>query len=176
MRSRVFAGAIAGVAGGVVFGIMMQMMTAPTPDGGKMPMIAMVAMVVGSQSLVVGWLYHLFNSAVIGGLFGFVLGDRVVEIGGGLAWGAAWGLLWWVLGALILMPMLLGMPALAPLRMPPMRPVAMGSLVGHLIYGLIVGAAFVRLRHARGNAGTRRVAGSASPAARGGADAVRPGT
>ena len=150
MRSKIFAGALAGIAAGVVFGVMMQMMTAPTPDGGKMPMIAMVAMVVGSQSLVVGWLYHLFNSAVIGGLFGSVLGDRVVGIGGGLAWGAVWGLLWWVLGALILMPILLGMPPFAPLQMPPMRPVAMGSLVGHLIYGLILGATFVRLRRANG--------------------------
>jgi uncharacterized membrane protein YagU involved in acid resistance len=146
MRSRIFAGAVAGLVAGLVFGAMMQMMSAPTPDGGKMPMMAMVAMVVRSQSLVVGWLYHLFNSAVIGALFGVFLGERAHGYREGLGWGAAWGAFWWVLGALILMPVLLGMPAFAALRMPPMRPVAMGSLVGHLIYGLILGAVYVRLR------------------------------
>lgn len=108
--------------------------------------MAMVAMVVRSHSLVVGWLYHLFNSAVIGALFGWLVGDRAHTYRTGLAWGAAWGALWWVLGSLILMPVLLGMPPFAALRMPPMRPVAMGSLMGHLIYGVILGAVYVRLR------------------------------
>jgi uncharacterized membrane protein YagU involved in acid resistance len=110
----------------------------------------MVAMVVRSQSLVVGWLYHLFNSAVIGALFGALLVGRARGYGTGAGWGALWGLVWWVLGALILMPILLGMPPFASLRMPPMRPVAMGSLVGHLIYGVILGAVFVRLRRTSG--------------------------
>ncbi len=146
MQSQITAGAVAGLLGGLVFGMMMQMMSAPTPDGGTMPMMAMVAMVVRSQSLVVGWIYHLFNSALIGGLFGWLLGDRARSYGAGLTWGAVWGVIWWVLGALILMPILMGMPAFASLRMPPMRPVAFGSLVGHVIYGLVLGAAYVRLQ------------------------------
>ena len=150
MRSRLLSGAVAGVVAGVVFGVMMQMMSAPTPQGGTMPMMAMVAMVVRSQSLAVGWLYHLFNSAVIGALFGLFFGERATSYGAGVSWGAVWGLVWWVLGALILMPLLLGMPAFASLRMPPMRPVAMGSLVGHLLYGLILGAGFVRLQRSSG--------------------------
>ena len=143
MKSKTLAGIIAGVIAGIVFGVMMQMMT--TPDG--MPMMAMVAMVVKSKSIVVGWLYHLFNSAVIGGLFGLLLGNRVHGYGAGLLWGGLYGIIWWVLGALILMPMLLGMSAFAPLVMEMMRPVAMGSLMGHIIYGLILGAGFVALRH-----------------------------
>lgn len=62
-----------------------------------------------------------------------------------VGWGLAYGLIWWVLGGLTLMPLLLGMPAFAPLAMPEMRPVAMGSLMGHLIYGLILGAIYVWL-------------------------------
>jgi hypothetical protein len=60
-------------------------------------------------------------------------------------WGAAYGFSWWILGGLILMPVLLGMPAFAPLMMPPMRMVAVGSLIGHLIFGVTLGAAFVWL-------------------------------
>jgi hypothetical protein len=142
VKSRIAAGVVAGLIGGVVFGVMMQMMSAPTPDGGSMPMMAMVAMVVGSQSLVVGWLYHLFNSAVIGGLFGALLGTRVSGNASAAGWGAAWGVVWWVVGALILMPVFLGMEPFAALRMAPMRPVAMGSLMGHLIFGIITGLAY----------------------------------
>lgn len=140
MKSKSTAGAVAGLAAGVVFGIMMQMMKAPTPDGMQVPMMMMVAKVVRSDSLVVGWLYHLFNSVVIGGLFGLLLGSKIQNAASGLLWGAVYGMVWWVLGGLILMPLLLGMPAFAPLRMPMMRTVAMGSLMGHVIFGLILGA------------------------------------
>jgi uncharacterized membrane protein YagU involved in acid resistance len=148
MEEKLTTGIIAGLIAGVVFGILMQVMMAPSPDG-PVPMMAMVAQVVGSKSLLAGWLYHLFNSAVIGGLFGFLLGDRAIRAGSGLGIGALYGLAWWVLGGLVLMPILLGMPVFAPLAMEPMRPVAWGSLLGHLIYGLALGASFVGLRSRR---------------------------
>jgi hypothetical protein len=146
MRSNINAGIVAGLIAGLGFGIVMTVIHAPTPDGGSVPMMAMVAKVVGSTSLAIGWLYHLFNSMVIGGLFGWVLGDKIGGFGSGLGWGAGYGLVWWLLGGLILMPVFLGMPAFAPLRMPMMRSVAFASLVGHLMFGLIVGATFVLLR------------------------------
>jgi hypothetical protein len=145
MQSRIAASTVAGVAGGVVFGIMMHMMMAPSPDGGRMPVIAMVGQIVGSPSVVIGWLYHLFNSAVIGVIFGWLFGSRVHGYGSGLGWGATYGFAWWILGGLVLMPLMLGMPAFAPVMMPEMRMVAMGSLIGHLIYGLILGGASVSL-------------------------------
>jgi hypothetical protein len=145
MQSRIGASILAGVVAGLVFGMMMHMMTAPTPDGGRMPVIAMVGQIVGSPSLTVGWLYHLFNSAVIGAIFGWLLGPRVHDYGSGFGWGAAYGVVWWILGGLVLMPVMLGMPAFAPLMMPEMQMVAMGSLVGHLIYGVILGGLFVTL-------------------------------
>ena len=145
MFGRIGASIVAGLIAGVVFGMMMQMMMAPTPDGGQMPMIAMVGQIVGSPTAGAGWLYHLFNSAVIGAIFGWLLGERVHGYGSAFGRGAAYGFVWWILGGLILMPILLGMPAFAPLMMPPMRMVAMGSLIGHLIYGLILGGAFAWL-------------------------------
>jgi hypothetical protein len=150
MGSRIAAGASAGLIAGVPFGLMMQMMSAPTPDGGRMPMMAMVAMVVSSSSIAVGWLYHLFNSAVIGVLFAWMIGSRVHSPGSGLGWGAAWGLVWWVTGALVLMPLALGMPPFAPLMMEPMRPVAMGSLIGHIVFGLVLGGAYAAVVRSRG--------------------------
>lgn len=141
MRSRIVTGIIAGLIGGVVFGMLMQMMAAP--DG--KPMMAMVAKAVSSDSVAVGWLYHLFNSAVIGGIFGWLLGSRIQGYGTGLGFGALYGFIWWILGGLILMPVLLGMSPFAPLMMEMMRPVAMGSFIGHIIYGLILGLSFLLL-------------------------------
>ncbi len=147
MRGKLTAGILAGLLAGLPFGIMMQLMQAPTPEGSRVPMMMMVAMVVRSESLLAGWLYHLFNSAIIGALFGVLLGTAANgNTGRSVGLGAGWGVVWWVVGALILMPLFLAMPAFAALRMPLMRPVAMGSLVGHLIYGVILGLAYVRLR------------------------------
>ncbi|MFN2385058.1 MAG: hypothetical protein ABR576_02015 [Thermoanaerobaculia bacterium] len=153
MRSKIGVGIVAGILAGIVFGVMMQMMTAPTPEGGRMPMMAMVAKVVRSESLAVGWIYHLFNSALIGAIFGWLFGNRVASYRPGFGWGAVYGVIWWVLGALVLMPIFLGMPPFAPLRM--MMPVAMGSLMGHLIFGVILGLAFVGLRSRATIAGVR---------------------
>lgn len=148
MTGRIGASIIAGLIGGVVFGIMMQMMTAPTPDGGQMPVIAMIGQIVGSPTVAAGWIYHLFNSAVIGAVFGWLLGERVHGYASALGWGATYGFAWWIIGGLILMPLMLGMPPFAPLTMAPMQMVAVGSLIGHLIYGSILGDAFVWLHQA----------------------------
>lgn len=147
MSGRIGMSVVAGLLAGIVFGVMMQMTMAPTPDGGRMAMIAMVGQIVDSPTAAVGWLYHLFNSAVIGGLFGWLLSNRVHGYTSGFGWGAAYGLVWWILGGLILMPMLLGMSAFAPLLMPEMRMVAMNSLIGHLIYGVILGGIVAWLYH-----------------------------
>src|SRR5207249_1578038 len=101
MQSRVGEGILAGSVAGLVFGLMMQMMSAPTTEGGQVTMMAMVAKVVGSTSLGVGWIYHLFNSAVIGGIFGWLFGTRAVTAGSGLGWGAVYGIGWWILGGQI---------------------------------------------------------------------------
>lgn len=92
--------------------------------------------------------YHLFNSAVIGLGFGWFLGRGDVGYAGGLARGIGYGIFWWILGAQILMPLFLGMPPFASVRMPPMRPVALGSLAGHVIYGLILGLVYASLHRA----------------------------
>lgn len=155
MNSKFTAGAIAGIIGGLVFGMMMQMMSVATPDGGSMPMMGMVAKVVGSSSLAAGWAFHLVNSVVIGVLFALILGGRVHGNGSGAALGAAWGILWWIVGGLLIMPVALGMPAFAPVTMPGMQPVAIGSFMGHLIFGAIMGFSFARLVHA-GHEGMQR--------------------
>lgn len=131
LRQRIIAGVVGGVAGGLVFGAMMAMMA----------MLPMVASVVGSQSLIVGFLYHMFNSVIIGAGFGLVFGAFSHSYGHGVLFGLIYGVIWWVLGPLVLMPILLGMGG-PQFGMAFTQPILM-SLVGHLIYGLLTALVYV---------------------------------
>ena len=75
MILKIKVGVLAGLIGGLVFGVMMQMMNTTLTDGSKISMMAMVTKVVHSESIVIGWLYHLFNSAIIGALFGWFIDE-----------------------------------------------------------------------------------------------------
>ncbi|MBI1378993.1 MAG: hypothetical protein GC157_16160 [Frankiales bacterium] len=119
----VVAGVVGGLAGGMVFGMMMQMM-------GFIPMIAAL---VGSSSVAVGWVVHLAISAVIGALFGLLLAGRALRLGAYAGAGLVYGVVWWVLGPLVLMPAKLGMPLFQ------FNDTVWKSLMGHMIYGLVLG-------------------------------------
>jgi hypothetical protein len=64
LPARVVAGVAGGLAGGVVFGILMQ----------AWEMLPMVAMLVDSESVAVGWLVHLVISALFGAIFAVLFG------------------------------------------------------------------------------------------------------
>jgi uncharacterized membrane protein YagU involved in acid resistance len=136
LGQRIVGGVVGGVAGGLVFGAMMA----------AMGMLPMVASVVGSNSALIGFLYHMFNSVVIGATFGLLFGAQSRTYSPGAALGLLYGAIWWVLGPMILMPLLLGMALqfgaafTAPMLM---------SLVGHLVYGLITGLVYVAYTHRR---------------------------
>jgi hypothetical protein len=136
LPTRLVAGVVGGLVGGVVFGVLMQLTG----------MIPMVAMLVGSESVAVGWLVHLFNSALFGAIYAALLGRWADRLGTGAGLGMAYGVIWWVLGALLIMPVWLGMPAFV------FNAMAWQSLMGHLIYGLLLGVvyALVRPRLSRG--------------------------
>lgn len=126
---RVAAGAAGGVAGGLVFGILMAMM-------GMLPMIAMM---VGSDSAMVGFGVHMVISVLIGLGLTVPLAGLLTSYGRGVLIGLAYGALWWVLGPLVIMPTMLGMPMFM------IDTAAMWSLIGHLVYGVILAVVAVRV-------------------------------
>lgn len=121
-------GVVAGLVGGSVFGVQMAV-------GGMLPMVAQM---IGSESVVVGFILHLIISAVIGASYG-VIAPRLspnwlVTIAAGLVF----GLVWWVIGALIIMPLALGMGEMV-LQVGDMQWM---SLVGHFIFGIVTASFF----------------------------------
>ncbi len=128
-------GALAGLAGGLFFGVMM----------GMMGMLEMIGSMFGAPSAVAGFVVHMGISALIGSFFAIALGRFVCAVWSGLAAGIAYGAVWWILGPLTLMPILLGTglganwnPAAASSMLP--------SLMGHLVYGAVLGLSYVRLQ------------------------------
>jgi hypothetical protein len=134
LRRRIVGGVVGGISGGLVFGAWM----------GIMGMLPMVASIVGSQSALVGFLYHMFNSVIIGAVFGLLFGALSRNYGQGALFGLIYGVIWWVLGPMILMPLMLGMGLQVGAAFTP--PMLM-SLVGHLLYGLITGLGYVAYSH-----------------------------
>ncbi|MCI0521582.1 MAG: hypothetical protein L0Z70_15165 [Chloroflexi bacterium] len=127
----VTAGAIAGLAGGVVFGMMM----------GMMGMLPMVGMLVRQENAVIGFIVHMIISAFIGAVYGLVAGRLALNAVSALVGGVINGVVWWVLGALALMPLLLGMTQMIFV----IGQAQWMSLLGHLIYGLVTSFAFLPL-------------------------------
>lgn len=126
--SRVLHGALAGIGGGLAFGILMAMMG----------MLPMVAMLVGSDSAAVGAVVHLAISTLLGAGFGLVV--PFTRLWALLGAGVAYGVIWLILGGLLLMPLGLGMPVFQ------MGASAMQSLIGHLIYGIVTALIFYWFR------------------------------
>ena len=127
--NRGLAGIVGGLVGGVAFGILMQLTG----------MIPMVAMLVGSDSAPIGWLVHLFNSALFGAIFAVPFGRWAASLLPAAGIGLAYGVLWWVLGALLIMPAWLGMNEMIF----ELNTNAWRSLIGHLVYGLLLGLVYV---------------------------------
>jgi uncharacterized membrane protein YagU involved in acid resistance len=131
-------GTLAGLAGGVPFGIMMATM-------GMMPMIGML---IGVENATVGWVVHLLISAVTGALYGhFAPAFSKTWVSAAIA-GVVYGVIWWVLGALILMPAILGMTEMIFV----IGQMQWMSLMGHIIFGVITALVFKALadRQAKG--------------------------
>jgi hypothetical protein len=129
----VVIGALAGIVGGIVFGVLMQLMMPP--------MLGMIGSLIGAPAF--GWPLHLVLSALIGAIFGLVLGRRVTDWTPALGLGAAYGFVWWILGPLLIMPTWMGMGPMFAMAFDTSN---LMSLVGHLVYGVVTGAAYLLIR------------------------------
>jgi len=140
------AGIAAGIVAGIVSGAMMQLMLTPTLDGGRLSLMTIFAIATGTDLALVGWVLHMGFAALLGGLFGRILGPVVDGADSGLSWGALYGTACWVIVGLTLLPLSLGMPPFAPATWPGLWPLAMGTFIAALFYGLTLGITFGWLR------------------------------
>ena len=132
------AGVAGGLVGGLVFGAMMSMMT---PGVLQMGIPAMYG--IEGPAGAIGWAIHMSHGAVIGLGFAAITGvkpDLGDSIGTSVGVGAGYGLLVWVALAVIVMPIWLG--AVGFPGAPPLPNIGIESLVGHVVYGVVLGGVY----------------------------------
>lgn len=122
-------GALAGLAGGVLFTLVMLQI-------GFLPVFARL---IGSTSAVTGLIVQLVVADLIGASYGLLFRRQSYDIGSALGWGVSYGFFWWVLGPLTLIPIFLGV---APQWTAQAAAELFASLVGHLAYGAGLGVVF----------------------------------
>lgn len=125
-------GALAGLAGGLAFTLVMVLVDAlPT-----------VAGIVGARSAATGLVVHLVIAQLIGVSYAVLFRRRSFDLTSAVGWGVSYGFLWWVLGNLTLLPLLTGA---APAWTAPGIAAGFPSLVGHLAYGAALGVGYFLL-------------------------------
>jgi hypothetical protein len=122
-------GVAGGLAGGIVFGALMQ----------AWEMMPMVAQLVGADAAGVGWLVHLAISMFAGAVFAALFAAWAARLVPAALIGLGYGAAWWVVGGLLVMPARLGMDVFV------FDATAWRSLGGHLAYGLVLGVVYAGL-------------------------------
>jgi uncharacterized membrane protein YagU involved in acid resistance len=122
-------GGLAGIVGGWAFGKWMA----------QVNFYPLIAELVNSDSRMVGKTLHFVFAVIIGATFGVLFQRDVRGLGSSMGWGLGYGILWWFLGPLTIKPLWQGV---RPDWSYQHAADLFGSLVGHIIYGLIVGVLY----------------------------------
>jgi hypothetical protein len=122
----VTAGGLAGIVGGWAFGQWMA----------KVNHFPLIAGLIHLSSHNAGVALHFVFAFIIGASFGLLFQRDVRGYGSCLGWGFGYGIFWWFLGPMTLMPLWQGRSLDWSYQH---GQELFGSLVGHVVYGLIVG-------------------------------------
>jgi hypothetical protein len=128
----VIAGGLAGIIAGLIFSRWMY-------EGNFFPLLAGIGQPgPGSTTVTI----HFGVALLIGATFGLLFQRDVRGYGSSMGWGLGYAILCWFLGQLSLLPAIAGIP----LDWSADKGAGLfGSLVGHIIYGLILGVVYATL-------------------------------
>lgn len=129
----IVAGGLAGTLAGLIF-------SRWVASGNYFPLLAGYGELQVSRGSIV--LLHFGMAFVIGVTFGLLFQRDVRGYGSSMGWGMGVAIFWWFLGQLTLLPWM----AHVPLDWSADHAASIfGSLVGHILYGLILGVAYATL-------------------------------
>ena len=115
------------------------------PDGEQTSMLVVAAEALHSHGWVAGWIASLIYTAIIGGVFGWLVRAETSNEPRMMMWGGLYGLAWWIVSGLLVIPALLAKIPLSSAALDAVRPVVLASLIEHLLYGVILGFVFALL-------------------------------
>ena len=125
----IVAGGLAGTLGGLVFGRWVS-------SGEYYPLLAGFGE-LSSRSATVS--LHFAVALLIGASFGVLFQRDVRGYGSCMGWGLGYAIFWWFMGPLTVLRAAAGLPLDWSAEQ---ASVVFGSLVGHILYGLILGVAY----------------------------------
>ena len=128
----IVAGGLAGTIGGLVFSRWMY-------EGEFFPLLGGFPE-FNSQATSVT--LHFLVALFIGAIFGVLFQRDIRGYGSSMGWGLGFGIFWWFLGPLTIFPLSVGEPVDWSAEQ---GSALFGSLVGHIIYGLILGTTYAFL-------------------------------
>ncbi len=122
-------GAAAGIAGGLLYTVMLA----------RLGSFEGIAQLMRADNAAVGVLVHAVVSVIWGAVYGLLFRRQTYGIGSAVGWGVAFGFFIWVVGPNTLFAVLTGQtPDWSADSTAPRT----ASLVGHLVYGAVLGVGF----------------------------------
>jgi hypothetical protein len=131
----VVVGGVAGTLSGLVFSRWMY-------EGEFYPLLGGFAQLSSRSEMVA---FHFFIALLMGVVFGLLFQTDVRGLGSSMGWGLGFSIFWWFLGPLTVFPLW----NRSPLDWSADHGSALfGSLVGHIVYGLILGVIYAAIDRA----------------------------
>ncbi|WP_227380557.1 histidine kinase [Haladaptatus halobius] len=139
------AGVIAGLSGGAVMGVMLTIAMRPVIEHA-------IPALWGLDGGLAGWIIHMSNAAIFGVIFAAVatqpsVRNYTTSLGQSAVLGIGYGVVLWIVAAVIVMP--LWLQAVGFANAPAFPNISMKSLMGHIIYGLVLGLVYPAIRDRR---------------------------
>src|SRR5260370_8067900 len=131
-RRAIVAGGFAGTLGGLIFGRWVS-------SGDYFPLLAGFGEFTSRRMTIS---LHFAIALLIGVTFGLLFQRDVRGYGSCMGWGLGFGIFWWFFGPLTILRLASGMPLDWSAEQ---GSAVFGSLVGHILYGLILGVAYATI-------------------------------
>jgi hypothetical protein len=128
----IIAGGLAGTLSSLIFSRWMY-------AGDFFPLLAGAGQ-LDSRAAMVAW--HVFVALLIGSTFGLLFQRDVRGFGSSMGWGIGYTIFWWFFGPLTIFPLITRM---RPDWSADQASEIFGSLVGHILYGLLLGVVYAAL-------------------------------
>jgi hypothetical protein len=128
----IIAGGLAGTLSSLIFSRWMY-------AGDFFPLLAGAGQ-LDSRAAMVAW--HVFVALLIGSTFGLLFQRDVRGFGSSMGWGMGYTVFWWFFGPLTIFPLITRM---RPDWSADQASEIFGSLVGHILYGLLLGVVYAAL-------------------------------
>jgi uncharacterized membrane protein YagU involved in acid resistance len=142
-ENRWLSAAVAGLAGGVAFGLYLQFVVEVSPLAGPAQ---------GIETMVTEWVVHLFHSLVFALVYAELvswspLSDYADRAPTGAVLGTGYGVVVWAVATVVVVAFLAIANTVWILSVPN---VSLENLVGHVLYGVVLGAVFAAVRRESG--------------------------